>query len=52
MEPFKRVWPWMIIPMIAMQATIFYDYWGDFARNTWAVHVHYWLASTWFVTST
>lgn len=38
----------MIIPMIVMQAGIFLDYWGDFAQNTWAVHVHYWLVSLWF----
>ncbi|NRA29700.1 MAG: hypothetical protein HRU11_05495 [Parvularculaceae bacterium] len=49
MERFKSLWAWMIIPMIIMQAGIFYDYWGDFARNTWAVHVHYWIASLWYL---
>lgn len=49
MERYKRVWPWMIIPLIVMQMTIFVDYWGDFASNTWAVHVHYWLATVWYL---
>lgn len=39
----------MIIPFVAMQATIFVDYWGDFTDNTWAVHVHYWIATVWYV---
>lgn len=39
----------MAIPLIAMQATIFVDYWGDFAKNTWAVHVHYWVATAWYI---
>jgi len=39
----------MAVPLVAMQATIFADYWGDFARNTWAVHVHYWIATMWYV---
>lgn len=39
----------MIMPLLLMQATIFVDYWGDFADNTWAVHVHYWIATAWYV---
>jgi hypothetical protein len=39
----------MIIPVVVMQASIFVDYWGDFADNTWAVHVHYWIATAWYV---
>ena len=39
----------MIVPMVAMQATIFVDYWGDFSENTWAVHVHYWIATAWYL---
>ena len=39
----------MIIPLVLMQATIFVDYWGDFTDNTWAVHVHYWIATAWYV---
>jgi len=49
MERHKTLWLWMIIPMITMQAGIFYDYWGDFGQNTWAVHVHYWIASLWYL---
>lgn len=49
MEKYKNVWAWMLLPMAVMQAGIFVDYWGDFAENTWAVHVHYWLATLWYV---
>lgn len=49
MERYRSLWVWMIIPMIVMQAGIFFDYWGDFAQNTWAVHVHYWIASLWYL---
>ncbi len=49
MERLKRVWLWMFVPLVLMQATIFVDYWGDFADNTWAVHVHYWIATLWYV---
>ena len=35
--------------MAIMQLGIFRDYWGDFADNTWAVHVHYWLVTLWFL---
>ena len=49
MAKYKTLWKWMIIPLLVMQAGIFYDYWGDFSENTWAVHVHYWLASAWYV---
>jgi hypothetical protein len=40
---------WMIIPMIVMQAGIFMDYWGDFRENAWAVHVHYVIATLWYL---
>ncbi len=49
MARYKTLWKWMLIPLLVMQAGIFYDYWGDFTENTWAVHVHYWLASLWYV---
>lgn len=39
----------MIVPFVLMQATIFVDYWGDFSDNRWAVHVHYWNATAWYV---
>lgn len=39
----------MVVPLILIQVGIFGDYWGDFGRNTWAVHLHYWLASAWYV---
>ncbi len=39
----------MAIPFFAMQATIFVDYWGDLSENTWAVHVHYWIATAWYL---
>ena len=49
MDKLKNVWLWMIVPLVAMQASIFVDYWGDFASNTWAVHVHYWIATGWYL---
>lgn len=49
MDKYKTLWLWMIIPLIVMQASIFVDYWGDFSSNTWAVHVHYWVASAWYL---
>jgi hypothetical protein len=39
----------MIIPMIVMQLGIFMDYWGDFSANAWAVHVHYWTGTAWYL---
>ena len=48
MDDYKRLWLWMIIPMVVMQVGIFMDYWGDFTDNTWAVHVHYWNATAWY----
>ncbi|MEM7613135.1 MAG: hypothetical protein AAF270_15735, partial [Pseudomonadota bacterium] len=47
-EQYKKLWLWMIIPFIVTQVTIAMDYWGDFTRNTWAVHVHYWNATLWY----
>jgi len=35
--------------MILMQLGIFKDYWGDFSRNAWSVHVHYWTGTTWYI---
>ncbi len=39
----------MIIPMVIMQFGIFKDYWGDFSENAWAVHIHYWTGTIWYV---
>ncbi|MEO1729636.1 MAG: hypothetical protein AAFR64_02750 [Pseudomonadota bacterium] len=49
MQHYKSLWAWMIVPLVVVQAGIFMDYWGDFARNTWAVHVHYWNATLWYL---
>ncbi|WP_375325426.1 hypothetical protein [Flagellimonas sp. GZD32] len=49
MEKYKTLHLWMIIPMIVMQLGIFGDYWGDFYKNTWAVHVHYWNGTAWYL---
>lgn len=35
--------------MAIMQIGIFGDYWGDFAKNAWSVHVHYWAATIWYL---
>jgi hypothetical protein len=40
---------WMIIPMVIMQAGIFTDYWGDFSENAWSVHIHYAVATLWYL---
>ena len=39
----------MIIPMLIMQAGIFYDYWGDFSDNAWSVHIHYYTGTVWYL---
>lgn len=49
MRRYQHIYLWMIIPMVIMQAGIWYDYWGDFSENTWAVHVHYWNATAWYL---
>lgn len=49
MEKYKHLYLWMIIPMILMQLGIFKDYWGDFSDNAWAVHVHYWTGTIWYI---
>ncbi len=35
--------------MIVMQLGIFKDYWGDFSDNAWAVHIHYWTGTVWYI---
>ncbi|MEL6237695.1 MAG: hypothetical protein AAFQ90_03780 [Pseudomonadota bacterium] len=49
MQQFKNLWVWMIVPLVVVQAGVAMDYWGDFARNPWAVHVHYWNATLWYL---
>lgn len=49
MKRYNKLWVWMIIPLVIMQGGIFVDYWGDFSENTWAVHVHYWIATAWYL---
>lgn len=49
MEKYKNLYAWMILPMVIMQAGIFMDYWGDFLDNAWAVHVHYWTGTVWYL---
>lgn len=49
MERYKNLHLWMIIPMAVMQLGIFFDYWGDLTDNAWAVHVHYWTATLWYL---
>lgn len=38
----------MIIPMAVMQLGIFHDYWGDFSKNAWSVHIHYITGTVWY----
>ena len=46
---YRTLWAWMIVPMVLMQAGIFFDYWGDFSENDWSIHVHYWTATAWYL---
>jgi hypothetical protein len=46
---YRNLHLWMLIPMAVMQGGIFYDYWGDLTENAWAVHVHYWTATLWYL---
>jgi hypothetical protein len=48
MENLRPLWIWMIAVMVIMQISIAMDYWGDFASNAWAVHIHYWNATVWY----
>jgi len=49
LERFNGLYLWMIIPMAVMQIGIFWDYWGDLTDNAWAVHIHYWTATLWYL---
>lgn len=49
MERYRDLFLWMLIPMAIMQIGIFPDYWGDLTENAWAVHVHYWTATLWYI---
>ncbi|MBL0740657.1 hypothetical protein [Chryseolinea lacunae] len=49
MDKYKTLHLWMIIPMAIMQFGIFEDYWGDFSDNAWAVHIHYWTGTIWYL---
>ncbi len=49
MDKYKNIHKWMIVPMVVMQLGIFIDYWGDFSENAWAVHVHYWTGTVWYL---
>lgn len=49
LERYNGLYLWMIIPMVIMQVGIFRDYWGDLTDNAWAVHVHYWTATLWYL---
>ncbi len=49
MLKYKSLHKWMVIPMIFMQLGIYRDYWGDFTENAWAVHIHYWTGTIWYI---
>ncbi|MHC4378117.1 MAG: hypothetical protein ACYS26_16065 [Planctomycetota bacterium] len=49
MDKYRNLHLWMVAATVVMQATIFMDYWGDFTENSWSIHVHYWVASAWYV---
>jgi hypothetical protein len=49
LDRYSDLYLWMIIPMVIMQIGIFRDYWGDLTENAWAVHIHYWTATLWYL---
>ena len=49
MNKYKNLHKWMLLPMVVMQLGIFKDYWGDFSENAWAVHIHYWTGTVWYI---
>lgn len=49
MEKYRNLHWWMLLPMALMQIGIYGDYWGDFTENTWAIHVHYWTGTAWYL---
>ena len=49
MNKYKTLYKWMVIPMVFMQLGIFRDYWGDFSKNAWSVHIHYWTGTVWYI---
>lgn len=49
MSKYKSLHLWMLIPMVFMQFGIYRDYWGDFSDNAWAVHIHYWTGTVWYL---
>lgn len=49
MNKYKTLHKWMLIPMLFMQFGIFADYWGDLTDNAWAVHIHYWTGTVWYI---
>lgn len=49
MDKYTSLYKWMLIPMVVMQLGIFRDYWGDFSKNAWSVHIHYWTGTVWYI---
>ncbi len=49
MYKYKNLHLWMLIPFIIMQVGIFPFYWPTFSQEYWGVHVHYWLATVWYL---
>lgn len=49
MNRYKNLHLWMLIPFIVMQVGIFPFYWPTFSQEYWGVHVHYWLATVWYL---
>ncbi|SDE35006.1 hypothetical protein [Niabella drilacis] len=49
MDKYKSLYRRMVVPMLFMQFGIFRDYWSDFSDNAWAVDVHYWTGTVWYL---
>ena len=49
LERYRDLHKWMIFVMVLMQLGIFWDYWGDFTENAWSIHIHYVVATLWYL---
>ena len=49
MECYKKLYLWLIIPLVITQIGIFNYYWPKFSTVSWEIHFHYWLVTFWYV---
>ena len=49
MQSYRRIHLWMIAVFVLLQIGIFSDYWPTFTTESFAVHVHYWNGTAWYL---